>query len=191
MLPAGYLLKRIGPPSGWLQSGLSHVNDVCSVADCVNDNVVDIQQAWKHNTFGLANTPEILRAMAIETGTNTNGAILFFYEAYEKEIEADGWEFDASRWRARTPTPSSSTPDAVERPPEGCATLLGYDVLVFEDFLSHSPLSCNGIAKDLPVNEHCLLGSLEEAVNVIDAGAFGGGCEPGVYTIFSVYRIDR
>jgi hypothetical protein len=39
------------------------------------------------------------------------------------------------------------------------------------------------------VNEHCLLNSLQEAVAAIDAGAFGGGCEEGAYTVFSVHRV--
>ena len=69
--------------------------------------------------------------------------------------------------------------------------MLGYDVVVFEDYLSHSPLSCNSVANELPVNEHCLLDDLEGAVRAIDAGAFGGGCEEGVYTVFSVHRVDR
>ena len=191
MLAAGYLLKRVAPPPGWLDGGPSHIKKVSSVADCVNDNVVDIQGAWQHNSFGLANTPDTLGALASENGLDTEGAVLFYYTAYEYELESDGWTFDATQWRARTPTPSSSLSDAVELPPEGSTTLLGYDVVVFEDYLSHSPLSCNSVAKDLPVNEHCLLDSLEEAVAAIDASAFGGGCEEGVYTIFSVYRVDR
>ena len=128
--------------------------------------------------------------MAFEKGLSVEGAVLFYYTAYEYEVPSDGWTFDASQWRARTPTPSSSIPDAVEIPSEGSLTLFGYDVVVFEDYLSHSPLSCNSIAKDLPVNEHCLLDSLKETVAAIDGGAFGGGCEEGVYTVFSVYRVD-
>lgn len=191
MIPAGYLLKRIVPPPGWLAGGPSHVEDVCSVADCVNDNVVDVQEAWKHNSFGLANTPETLWEMVAEKEVNTDGAFLFYYEAYENEVPSDGWTFDASQWRVRTPATSSFTTDAVEPPAEGSSTLLGYDVVVFEDYLSHSPLSCNSIAKNLLINEHCLFGSLEEAVAAIDEGAFGGGCEDGAYTVFSVNRVVR
>ena len=190
MLAAGYLIKRVVPPPGWLEVGPTHIVDVCSVADCVNDNVVDVQEAWEHNSFGLANTPDTLTALAAKQGLGTEGAVLFYYTAYEYELESDGWNFDASEWRARKPTPSSSVPDAVELPPED-ATLLGYDVVVFEDYLSHSPLSCNSVAKHLPVNKHCLFNELAEAVAAIDAGAFGGGCEEGVYTVFSVHRMAR
>jgi hypothetical protein len=189
MLPAGYLIKRVAPPPGWLEAGLTHIVDVCSVADCVNDNLVDVQEAWQHNSFGLANTPDILTALASEQGLDTEGTVLFYYTAYEYELPSDGWTFATSEWRKRTPAPSSSVPDAVEPPSEHHATLLGYDVVVFEDYLGHSPLSCNSVAKELPVNEHCLLNSLQEAVAAIDAGAFGGGCEEGAYTVFSVHRV--
>ena len=190
MLAAGYLLKRTAPPSGWLHSGIRHVKNVASVADCVNDNVVDVQAAWQHNSFGLANTHDTLKALADEQGLDAEGAVLF-YTAYEYELASDGWTFDASAWRARTPVPSSSVPDAVERPSEDKTTLLGFDVVVFEDYLAHSPLSCNSVASELPVNEHCLFDDFDGAVRAIDAGAFGGGCEPGVYTVFSVSRVDR
>lgn len=191
MLAAGYLLKRVVPPPGWLVNGPTHIKDVSSVADCVNDNVVDVQEAWQHNSFGLANTPDILKALAAEKGVDTEEAVLYYYTAYEYDLPSDGWTFEVSEWRTRTPVPSSSVPDAVEPPSDGETTILGYDVVVFEDYLSHSPLSCNSIANDLPVNEHCLLDDLEGAIRAIDAGAFGGGCEEGVYTVFSVHRVGR
>ena len=185
MIPAGFLLKRVVPPPGWLAPSLSHISDVCSVADCVNDNVVDPQAKWRHNSFGLANTAEDLWSLARDEGAQTTDAKLFYYTAYELELESDGWVFDPGDWRPRSPAPSD-VGDHVEQPSSESLTLLGYDVVVFGDFLEHSPLSCNSIAQDLVVNEHCLFDDLSEARNAIDAGKFGGGCEEGAYTIFSV-----
>lgn len=74
MLAAGYLLKRVVPPPGWLDSGPNHIEDVSSVADCVNENVVDVQEVWQHNSFGLANTPETLKALAAEKGCGHQGS---------------------------------------------------------------------------------------------------------------------
>ena len=68
--------------------------------------------------------------------------------------------------------------------------LLGFDVVVFGDYLEHSPLSCNDVASTLPVNKHCLMDTLEAALNAINSGAFGGGCEEGVYKIFSVSLVQ-
>jgi hypothetical protein len=191
MIPAGYLLKRILPPPNWLRDGLEHVQAVCSVADCVNDNVVDVQKAWQHNGFGVANNPNMLHEIAGQSGAETSGATLFFYEAYEREIESDGWTFKPNEWRPWTPAPSAGVPDEVVRPRPETTHLLGYDVVVFGDYLEHSPLSCNSIAQAMSVNEHCLFNTLEEAKRAIDSGAFGGGCEEGVYKIYSVSSVNE
>ena len=190
MVPAGYLLKYISPPPGWLTPGLNHIKDVCSVADCVNDNVIDVQGAWLHNGFGLANNPEILATLAVDAGADVSTATLFYYTAYELELESDGWSFDATCWRPRVRARSAAIDDIVQLPAESCAiSLIGYDVVVFGDFLEHSPLSCNSVAEQLPVNEHCLMSTVEEAVAAIDGGAFGDGCEEGTYTIFAVHLV--
>ncbi|AJP70571.1 hypothetical protein TS85_00050 [Sphingomonas hengshuiensis] len=191
MLPAGYLLKRVVPPAGWLVEAPNQVKDVCSVANCVNDNVVDVQEAWKHNTFGVANSPAVLWALAEEVGVDSSGAQLFYYAAYERELESDGWKFDATSWRPRSPVRSAGVEDAVESPAdEGALSLVGYDVVVFGDYLEHSPLSCNSAASEAQVNEHCLFPSLERAVEAINSGTFGGGCEEGAYTVFAVYMVN-
>ena len=36
------------------------------------------------------------------------------------------------------------------------------------------------------MNRFCLFDTFEEAKAAIDCGKFGGGCEPGIYKIFSV-----
>lgn len=191
MIPAGYLLKRVSPPPGWLRDGIEHVRAVCSVADCVNDNLVDVQTAWLHNGFGVANDPSVLRNLADESGVTKNDATLFFYEAYEWELESDGWTFNPDEWRPRTAVQSAGVRDVVLYPPPGSAELLGYDVVVFGDYLEHSPLSCNSIAQTLSVNEHCLFNTFDEAKQAIDRGAFGGGCEDGAYSIYSVSTVTE
>lgn len=191
MIPAGYLLKRVLPPPGWLQKGLEHVRVVCSVADCVNDNLVDVQKLWQHNGFGVANDPDVLQAFVREHQVDVSDATLFFYEAYEFELESDGWTFDPETWRAWTPAPSAGVEASVLRPSDKLTKLLGYDVVVFGDYLEHSPLSCNSIAQMLQVNEHCLFTSFGEAVHAIESGAFGGGCEEGAYKIYSVSAVNE
>lgn len=186
MTPAGYLLKRVASPPGWLSVDTNHVVDVCSVADCVNEDVVNVQEAWKHNGFGVANNPETIEALVESSNSDVCGAKLFYYSAYEQELESDGWIFDPSGWQPRSPAPSAGVQDDVKPPSGESLTQIGYDIVVFGDYLEHSPLSCNSIAEQLPVNQHCLFDTLEEAVIAINRGAFGGGCEPGRYQIFSV-----
>ena len=88
-------MKRIVPSPGWLSQRRSGIDDVCSVSDCVNDNVVDVQGAWQHNGFGLANNPDVLASLAANAGADLGSASLFYYAAYERELESDGWTFDA------------------------------------------------------------------------------------------------
>ena len=52
-----------------------------------------------------------------------------------------------------------------------------------------SPLSCNGVAKELPTNAHCLFAGFEEAEAALSRGAFKDS-EPGPYRIFAVYSVD-
>ena len=187
MVPAGYLLKRTSAPPGWLSG--APVADVCSVADCVNDNVIDVQSAWQHNAFGVANDRGTLSRLVVDATAETDHSKLFYYELYEQEIESDGWGVDPSGWRPLTAVPSAGVETSVVPPTQSLLTLMGYDVVVFGDYLEHSPLSCNSIAAELRVNEHCLFETLEDAKAAIDRGAFNGGCEPGVYRIFSVSAV--
>ena len=190
MIPAGYLLKRIVSAPGWLVQPASGITDICSVSACCIDDVVDVQEAGHHNGFGVANDPDVLTSLANQVDADLRDASLFYYTAYERELDSNGWTFDPANWQSRTPARSAGVADNVRVPDAGTTTLLGYDVVVFGDFLEHSPLFCNSVAEHVPVNAHCLLKSLDEAVGAIDAGAFGDGCEEGAYTIFAVYRVD-
>lgn len=188
MIPAGYLLKRVVAPPEYLAGAA--INDVCSVSHCLNDDVVDVQKVWQHNGFGVANDSATLWSLAPDISPDA-GATLFYYEAYEEEIESDGWSFDPQAWRRLSPVSSAGVDTSVTPPPHQYqVTLLGYDVVVFGDFLEHSPLSCNHVAAEVSVNEHCLFDTLEAAKRAIDTGAFGGGCEDGIYRIFSVSIVD-
>lgn len=186
MLPAGYLLKRTAPPPGWLAPGLEHVREVCSVADCVNDDVLDVQGIWQHNGFGLANDPGTLRAHRPQSAA-ADGVRLFYFEAHPLELDSDGWVFAPAEWSPRMRLRSATVADAVVAAPAPSIERLGYDVVVCEDFLDHSPLSCNSMAATLGVNAHCLFDRLADAIAAIDRGAFEG-CEPVRYSVFAVHR---
>lgn len=189
MIPAGYLLKRIAPPPGWLPA--PHIVDVCSVSGCVNENVVELQKSWLHNGFGLANDPQML-LRAGQAGGAVKDAILFYYEVFEQEIESDGWSIDPTSWRPISRLRSATVETRVEPVPKASAAkLLGYDLVVSNDFLEHSPLSCNSVAVELGANAHCLFDTLDQARRAVDEGGFGGGCEDGVYRIMSVSMIVR
>lgn len=138
----------------------------------------------------MANTPEALTSSISSDSGGAEGQTLFYYEAYEFELESDGLAFDPGGWRPISSVPSAGTLTDVAPPPAD-VQLLGYDVVVFGDYLEHSPLSCNNVAAAVSVNRHCLFDTLEMAKEAIDSGAFGGGCEEGIYRIYSVSIVPR
>lgn len=87
MIPAGYLLKRITIPPGL---DIPCIKDVCSVADCANDTVIKIETYWEDNGFGLASGPNVLITLARKNGIDLTDVQLFYYEAYDEEMESDG-----------------------------------------------------------------------------------------------------
>ena len=168
---------------------MPHVLQLCSVSGCVNGDVVDLELNGKHNIFGVANNPETLWQLVRAGKIDASDAQLFYYEAYEQEMEADGWLSSPAEWQDLSPVPRGKVAAIPARVPAK-ADLLGYDVITCEDYLDHSPLACNSIAETLAVNEHCLFSTLDQAVKAIEAGGFEKG-EPGVYKIYSVYLVHE
>lgn len=197
MIAAGYLLKRTAIPEGY--KNLPIVKDIASVSACVNADIVDLMAAWQYNEYGLANAPDVLDFLVETQSVDASDATLFYYEAYELGVRSNGQRFCHNEW---TPLDlkSSAIQTAVVPPAAGSLTHLGYDVVIFGDypeysgFVEHSPLSCNmaaeGLTNGLTVNSHCLFDSFEQAKSAIDQDMFID-CEAGLYTIFSVARVQR
>lgn len=180
MIPVGYMAKNVAARPDWLKASL--VNDIYSVSSCISDNFTDYINYWKHNGYWLFDTPITIWDIAKQNSLDISNAMLFFYEVYELEFDADknSWiPFD----------PESSFVTEVTKPGE--KTLEGYDVVTFSGHTSPecSPLSCNALATELETNEHCLLPSLEKAKEFLDAGKFKNS-EPGPYRIFAVYTVQ-
>jgi len=176
MTPAGYMAKRVQPPVGFHVDG---IRDVYSVSDCINNDFADYIQYWKHNGYWLFDSPEIIEAVAQDNQIQLKGTSLFYYEVYEQE-------FDGKNWLPYHP--EASLPTNVLVPSQ--KTFEGFDVVTFFAHSSPecSPLSCNGMAGEIPTNDHCLLVSFEDAYSKISTGAFNQA-EPGPYRIFAVYSV--
>lgn len=179
-MPAGYIAKRVERCPDWLKA--ASVRDIYSVSGCVSEYFCDYIQHWKHNGYWLFNSPEQIEEVAKAESVDLSQHRLFYYEVYEKEFDED-----SHLWGSFEPEKSFKTRVLV--PPEG--KLEGYDVVTFAARTSPecSPLSCNNLAETIPVNEHCLLPSLEEAVQLVEGGAFNNS-EPGPHRIFAVYSCD-
>lgn len=180
MIPAGYTAKQTAARPEWLAA--EGVVEICSVSDCVSQAFCDYTAHWRHNGFGLLNSPADIRDIARTLGVDLNGHTLFYYEVHVQQ-------YDDSDQTWKPFAPMAGLEVAVQ-PPQA-AELRGFDVVSFSAQSSHecSPLSCNSLAQFIPVNAHCLLSSFEEAQTLLEQGRFVQ-CEPGPYRIYAVYVCD-
>jgi len=173
------MYKKVAFRPDWLKA--EAVLDVYSISNCISDAFADYINYWKHNGYWLFDTPAIIEEIAKSEGVDMSGTTLFYYEVYE-------YEFDEklNGWSAFTPEPSFET--NVSLPTD--KHLEGFDVATFYVHTNPecSPLSCNSLATDITVNEHCLFNTFEDAKRAIELGQFRNS-EPGPYRIFAVYTV--
>jgi hypothetical protein len=148
------MAKRVTVRPTWLKA--EGVEDVYSVSGCISEDFADYVNYWKHNGYWLFDSPEIITQLARQNSLDLTGTNLFFYEVYE--LEFDDTE---GRWSPFEPEASFTT--QVRSPLE--KTLEGYDVVTFyvRTKAECSPLSCNSLADEIEINQHCLLPFLDRA----------------------------
>ncbi len=180
MIPAGYMLKRVSPRPSWIKS--AHVIDLFSVSSCISEDFADLIEYWRHNGFWLFNKPSDMDEIVAREVLSPDDLKLFYYEVYERQFDEV-----AMHWSSFSPDASFMT--NVEKP--RTARLVGFDVVSFTAGASPdcSPLSCNALADELPVNAHCLFETFQEAKEALELGKFNNS-EPGPFRIFSVYSVD-
>ncbi len=179
LVPAGYLAKRIARKPDWLHS--DRVVDVYSLSNCVSRDFADYVEFWKHNGCWLFDSPEKIEEVAREDAVDLAGTTLYYYEIYHHQF--DGNE---KKWKPFEPEASFGVNVLI--PAE--KRLEGFDVatLFAGSTPECSPLSCNNLAGSIRTNEHCLIESLDQAIEELEAGSFENS-EPGPYRIFAVYTL--
>jgi len=176
MIPAGYMAKRVVAPPASLRA--ERVTTIYSVG-CMSPDFADYINFWRHNGYWLFDSPQVIVEVAEQNNIDLAGMMLFFYEVFEQQ-------YDNGTWTSFAPEPSFRLDVKVPEQRQ----LEGYDIVAFSSQTSPecSPLSCNGLAADVPTNSHCLLDSFEETRQLLENGAFHN-CEPGPYRIFAVYSV--
>jgi hypothetical protein len=180
MRPIGYLCKRVSAvPEGL---NLPQVVDFYSLSSHISEDFADYITYWRHNGYWLFDSPATMQLLANEQSISLEGLTLFYYEAHELQYNAD-----LQQWVSFQADASFQTN---VQPPKAC-TLEGFDVVSFSTGTSPecSPLSCNGLAAQIPTNEHCLIPTLEAAILALEEGRFKN-CEPGPYQIISVHSVQ-
>jgi hypothetical protein len=168
----GYFPKRSAVPTDWTSNPA--VKELCSVSECLAAGPPDWIQAWQHNALGRFDSPGIARGLVPPASMDR-------YRIY-------GYRLWPRRWvegqaEAFTPPPIAVTPlpPSFER--------LGVDVVSSStgSGFECSPLSCNHLAAEVPVNQYCLLDTMAEALDLA-ARAESIGAEPGPYYVVEVWR---
>jgi hypothetical protein len=180
LIPAGYMAKRVLTKPDWLKN--PHVIEIASVSHCNSKDFADYINYWQHNGYWFFDSPEIIRDLISNNGIDSFGLSYFYYEVYHKQ-----YDDELRVWVDFKPEDSFTT--NVQH--SSSKTLLGFDIVTFHAQTSPecSPLSCNQLAETITVNQHCLLDSLEEAVQLIETGAINNS-ETGPYRIFAVYQVE-
>lgn len=172
MIDAGFFVKRIEQPPEGMRPG---VRQICSVSHCISPAPEDWIESWLHNDLGWFN--RIAAALSVVRPEHRKDFRLFAYRVHPKKFTADG--------QLPIVFPENVQPEAIG--PE--FRRLGFDsanktmesVLGFEC----SPLSCNAMAEEVPVNEYCLFATLDEAIAGAERFAREQP-EPGDYFVIEV-----
>lgn len=181
MIPVGYMLKQVKLKADWLK--VDNVVDVYSVSGCISPDFTDYIKFWKHNGWWFFDSPEIILEIATVENINISNSKMFYYEIYEYDYDCPTklWE-----------SVQQETAFQTNVIPPNTKKLEGYDLVNYSISPCGSPecsaLSCNGVAEDVPVNQHCLLQTLEEAKKHLEDGKLDNA-EPGTYKIFAVYSV--
>ena len=173
MIHGGFGVRRIEPNP--FRDAAPGVLEICSVSDCISHRPGDWIPSWLHNDFGWFNTPA--DAMRIIPDGEADSYRLFAYLLHPRLFRrGKPHGIDVPENLNPEPVPANFRSlgfDAVSRSE---TTTVGFDC---------SPLSCNGMAAELPANMHCLLPSLDEAIAA--AARFSiEQPEPGDYYVVEV-----
>ena len=181
MIPLGYFYKQVLPKPDYLQN--KSVVSIFSVSGCISDDFCDYVNHWKHNKYWYFDSPELMNEIIEIENISTDNLKLFFYYAYEEQYDEV-----SKTWSPYPFEPSFSTNIKIP----SSSTFEGYDITSSStgQFNECSPLSCNGLADEIPVNLNCLIPTLDEALELFRNNKLQG-CEPGPYRVIEVHSVAR
>lgn len=178
MIPAGYLAKKILPRPDWVTN--QQVEEVITLSHCMAKDFARYIDYWQHNGHWLFDSPEKIQNLATEQKIDLNGFRYFYYEIYSLQYKEDPKNWSAYK--------HDDFPTQVVVPKE--KAWRGFDVVNYycRSTPECSPLSCNNLAADLPVNRYCLLDSLQQAKKLLETGTFDNS-EPGPFRMVAVWEV--
>jgi hypothetical protein len=180
MLDLGYMAKRIVTRPDWLDT--PNVHDICAVSGCISFDFCDYINFWKHNGYWFFNSPRDIQTLATANDVDLSDTTLFFYKAHDLQYDAD-----SQSWMPFTAEDSFHT--SITPPLD--SQFLGFDIVTYsmQNMPECSPLSCNHLATEVTVNDHCLIATVDYAIDRLEAGLFDNS-EPGPFRIISVNTLE-
>jgi hypothetical protein len=178
----GYLAKKPWPPLGsWDPEGKTGVSEVCSVSDCMCKRRPDWVDRWDFNRATCYETPNAAREAVPQ---EERDAVAVFAYWLIPDAGADGNPAELPFEERLPPLPEVAGPGDFEQ--------LGYDIVGLKPNLppfEHSPLSCNYLAMEEPVNRWCLVDEVERARTLAARWSVSETApEPGTYYVVRVAR---
>jgi len=169
----GYFPKKVTPRPAWLQAPA--VREICSVSECIAGGPDDWISRWAHNALWVYDTEQLAESVI---PTRSGGEVFRIY----------AYRLLPSLFRGRTHEPVDLPGVAAHALPANFVSL-GFDVVSRSGGTAFecSPLSCNGMATQFEVNEHCLVSSSEGALELARWCAEEEP-EPGPYVVVEVLR---
>ena len=167
----GYFPKKTAKRPEWLE--VPHVEEVCSVSDCISSGPDGWIDHWTHNAFWAYDSPDAAWSV----------------------VPANQADFDLYAWRIFPVRFTDEHDEPLELPHLDVAPLpptfirLGFDAVSrhLDSTFECSPLSCNSMAQEIPVNRFCLVETESEAFRVAREFARTEP-EPGPYFLIEVWR---
>jgi hypothetical protein len=178
VIDGGYFARRVKPRPDHLDA--PGAREICSVSECMSPGADNWIAAWRHNSLGWFN--RVADALSVVPEEQRHEFRVFAYRVHP-EVFRDGKRIELS-------LPADVRPEPL---PPGFSSI-GFDSASKSSeegqSLECSPLSCNGLAAELTVNEHFLFPSLDAAV--ASAARFAvEQPEPGDYYVVEVLEGPR
>lgn len=170
----GYFARNTAVPPDWSTSpATAHITEIASAGGCVNQVPPGWIEHWLHNDCGFFNSPLDARLVV---PADAGGFTLFAYRLLPvRFVEGRREAFDIG--------------DAQVEPLPAGFRSVGFDTAnkLYSSYFECTPLSCNYLANEVPVNVHCLVDTLEEAVALAERCSVEQP-EPGTYYVLEVLR---
>ena len=182
----GFFPKLIREPTEIYGADELALEEICCVTECGGYEALEGWiDHWKHNTnTWLFDSPEA--AWSVVPSSQRGRYQIYAYRLLPTLFHEAGGET------------GHSLPELTAVPIPNDFVRLGYDAVVrnvgktegdlnFPPSFGCSPLCCNGMSEEYPVNRYCLVDDLDTAISMARDFATGN-CEPGAYCVVEVWR---